>query len=352
MNSIAINNQILKLKRELGNRIIIPAHHYEDPKVVEVADFVGDSYKLAVDCAKTDAEFIVFCGVYFMAEAADVLSQPNQKVIMPDLAAGCPMADQINKKQAEEASKVIQKRSSKQIVPVVYMNSFADIKSFCGERGGSVCTSSNASEVIEFYLKQDNAVFFAPDFNLGINTARKLGLNDDEIVKIGTDLNIENNYDPDKVKLYIWDGLCHVHKVFAVQDIVELRAEYEAIKIIVHPECDRGVVNNSDISGSTQKIYNEIKNSPAGSVWGVGTEYNFVQRIADEFPDKTVLPLKRSICHNMAKITSEKLLTSLGSINAHIEEGLELKNIVSVDEEDKGNAANALNKMIEIVEKK
>lgn len=350
MDKMTINEQIIDMKKKLGDKIIIPAHHYEDPQIVEVSEFVGDSYKLAVDCAKTDAEFIVFCGVYFMAEAADILSQSNQKVIMPNLSAGCPMADQINRKQAEKAVKLIQKRTPKQIAPVVYMNSYADIKSFCGKQDGSVCTSSNAPEIIDYYLKQDKAVFFTPDFNLGINTAHKLGLADNEIVKVEQDMEINDSYDPAKVKMYIWDGFCHVHKVFTVQDIIELRSQYENIKIIVHPECDRGVVNNSDISGSTQKIYNEIKNSPAGSVWGVGTEYNFVKRIADEFPDKTILPLKKSICHNMAKITSEKLLTSLGSINAHIKEGLELKNVVSVDEEDKENAARALNKMIEIVE--
>lgn len=349
MNEIT---QILALKKKLGNKVIIPAHHYESPEIVAISDFVGDSYKLAVDCSKVKAEFIVFCGVYFMAEAADILSSSKQKVIMPDLAAGCPMADQINKKQAAKAMELIESITDKQIAPVVYMNSYADIKSFCGERGGSVCTSSNAADIIDYYLQQDKVAFFAPDFNLGINTACKLGLKKEQIVRIKQDLQIKSDFDPQKVKLYIWDGFCHVHKRFQVQDIADLRSKYENIKIIVHPECDEAVVNNSDAFGSTQKIYNDIKDSASGSEWGVGTEYHFVQRVADEFPDKTIVPLKKSICHNMAKITPTKLLSVLGMISASVNEDEELSGIVQVAEDDKQNSARALRKMIEIVESK
>jgi quinolinate synthase len=344
-----INEQILKLKKELGDRIIIPAHHYENPEIVAMADFVGDSYKLAVDCSKVDTEFIVFCGVYFMAEAADILSSSQQKVIMPDIAARCPMADQIGSQEATHAWQKISGYTTKKIAPVVYMNSTAEIKGFSGKHGGSVCTSSNASKIVQYYLDHDQVVFFAPDFNLGINTAKSLGLKQDEIVKVTGDFHCVGN--PHKAKMFIWDGYCYVHKRFLVSDILEMRFKYPSIRIIVHPECDRGVVQEADDSGSTQKIYDEIKKSATDSVWGVGTEYNFVKRIADEFPDKTILPLRKSICANMAKITSDKLLKTLKSIRSNSKKNKALAGIVQVEESMKTDAAKALRKMIDIVEK-
>lgn len=348
MDLMKINEQILEFKKELGKRIIIPAHHYENPDIVKVADFVGDSYKLAADCAKSDADFIIFCGVYFMAEAANVLSNPRQEVLMPDITARCPMADQIGFQQSAKVFQKISGCTTRQIAPIVYMNSTAEIKSFAGKHGGSVCTSSNAGKVIQHYLDQDKVVFFAPDFNLGINTVKNLGMKDEEIVKITQEFQLIG--DPAKAKIFIWDGFCYVHKRFLLSDIVDLKAEYPGIKIIVHPECDREVVINSDDSGSTQKIYEEIKKSPTGSVWGVGTEYNFVQRIADEFSDKTVLPLRKSICANMAKITPEKLLKTLQSVYSHLQKNTALEGIMQVHESIKSDAAKALHKMIEIVE--
>lgn len=347
---MTLNEQILELKKELGKSIVIPAHHYENPEIVEVADFVGDSYKLAADCAKIDAEFIVFCGVYFMAEAADLLSSSTQKVLMPDIEARCPMADQIGYQQADKVFQKISGCTTRQIAPVVYMNSTAEIKSFSGKYGGSVCTSSNAGKIIKHFLDQDKVVFFAPDYNLGNNTANELGLKDKEIVKVTSDFQCVGG-NPSQAKIFIWDGYCYVHKRFLVNDILDLRTKNPGIKIIVHPECDREVVINSDDSGSTQKIYEEIKKSPTGSIWGVGTEFNFVQRIAWEFPDKTVLPLRKSICGNMAKITPEKLLKILQSVQSHLQKKTALEGIVQVSESMKNNAARALHKMIEIVEK-
>ena len=343
-----INEQIIELKKELGKRVVIPAHHYQNPEIVELADFVGDSYKLAIDCSRTAAEFIIFCGVYFMAEAADILSEDEQIVLLPEISAGCPMADQINSQQASIVLQKISGCTTKQIAPVVYMNSTAEIKGFCGKYGGSVCTSSNAEKIVKHFLNQDKVVFFAPDFNLGINITEKLGLKDKEIVKVTSDFQCTGN--PDKAKLFIWDGFCYVHKRFLVSDIISLREKYHDIKIIVHPECDRELIQEADDSGSTQKIYEDIKNAPPGSIWGVGTEYNFVQRIAGEFSDKTILPLRKSICRDMSMITPQNLLKTLQSVHSHLQKKTTLEGIVQVPKSLKIDAAKALNKMIEIVE--
>ena len=349
MDIMILKEDIIRLKQELGEKVVIPAHHYQNPEVVNVSDFVGDSYQLAVDCSHTAAEFIIFCGVYFMAEAADILSDKKQTVIMPALDARCPMADQIGFNQMKSAFELIKKMTSKPIAPVIYMNSNAEVKNFCGNQGGSVCTSSNAAKIVHYYLARGKAVFFAPDFNLGMNTANQLKLTPEEVVTVTQDFKLLGI--PERAKIFLWDGFCYVHKRFMLSDIDNLRQNYPNIRIIVHPECDVEVVQAADDVGSTAKIYAEIKKSAAGSVWGVGTENHFVQRIAAEFPDKIVLPLRKSICGNMAKITLEKLLKSLQSVQSHLQTKADLKGIVQVVEKTKTNAYKALHKMIEIVEK-
>jgi quinolinate synthase len=284
-----------------------------------------------------------------MAEAADILSQPNQKVIIPQIEARCPMADQINLKQAEIAFQTIAKNTTKRIAPVVYMNSNADVKSFCGQKGGSVCTSSNANRIVKHYLDNRQIVFFSPDYNLGMNTARELKLKQKEIVKLTRDFEVEGDFS--EAKVVLWDGSCYVHKQFSVEDIELLRHRFPGIQIIVHPECDPEVVASSDFAGSTALIYNLIKDSADGTVWGVGTEYNFVHRLAAEFPNKTILPLRKSICSDMAKITSEDLLRSLRNVQAFRRVNSQLTGMVRVKEDIKVGAAQALKKMIKIVEK-
>ncbi len=340
--------EIKAIKKSLGNKVIIPAHHYQKIEIVRLSDFVGDSYKLAVDCSNTESEFIVFCGVKFMAEGAFLLAKKYQKIIMPDLNAGCPMADMIDSGIAKKLYKKLNKSCKREIIPVVYMNSYADMKSFCGEKDGCVCTSSNAGKIIEYYLAQDKAVFFSPDYNLGINTARQLRIPTEEIVKINRDLTIEPERDIENVRLFIWDGFCYVHKVFTRDDISKLRERYPGIKIIVHPECDEEVVNSSDISGSTQKIYQTIKDSPQGSIWGVGTELNFVLRIADDFKDKKIIPLRNSPCKDMEKINLINLAQSLSSILDYRSGKGKLKFEVKVYEQFCLPAQKALKKMIEI----
>ncbi|MEA2104107.1 MAG: quinolinate synthase NadA [Candidatus Cloacimonadota bacterium] len=344
-----LKNFIRDKKKSLAGKVIIPAHHYQTQDIVDFADFVGDSYKLAVRCRDLDAKYIIFCGVRFMAEAANIVSKDFQKIIIPDLDSGCPLADKITYKEFEKAFNIIKSQTESEIVPVVYVNSSAEAKGFTGKNGGATCTSSNADKVVKYFLDKGKAVFFAPDFNLGINTSKKLNLAKNRTVKVNRDFSFEKLANVSTAKLFIWDGFCYVHKIFSVTDIKNLRAKYSKIKIIVHPECDREVLQSADYSGSTQQIFNFVKNSPSGSTWGIGTEYNFVKRLNDENPHKKVIPLRKSICRDMSKIDLVKLATSLQSIENCLNGACELIYEVKVPQNIKENAAIALNKMIEIV---
>lgn len=347
-SKIELKQYILRNKKLLGGSLIIPAHHYQKSEVVAISDFVGDSYKLAAYCKKSDAEFIVFCGVKFMAEGVFILSKAHQKILIPDINACCPMANMIN---SEIADRIYQKLNSicvKDIIPVVYINSHTDMKCFAGKYNGSVCTSSNAKKVIKYYLDQDKAIFFSPDYNLGVNTAFELGIQKDEIAKINKDLTIDSPGNINNVRLFIWDGFCYVHTGFKIEHIKALRKKYPKIKIIVHPECNEDIIRLSDITGSTQQIYRTIANSPNDSVWGVGTEYNFVKRLDREFPNKKVLPLFESHCHNMEKIDILNVAESIQSIK-YFNEGVSvLKNKISVPDKLVKNSKKALEKMIQI----
>lgn len=353
MNQDELVSYIVEQKKKYGSSLIMPAHHYQRMEIVDLADFIGDSYKLAVDCTKTDAEFILFCGVRFMAEGASVLGKEGQKVIIPEPLAGCPMADMIDEERAVKAFEKMSAVSGRQVVPIVYMNSYADMKSFCGEREGTVCTSSNAASIIDYYLKQDKAIFFFPDFNLGINTAKVLGIKENEMVKVTKSLELNplgGQEDLKDTRLFLWDGFCHVHKEFTTGNINRVRRENPGITLIVHPESDEKVVDNSEYNGSTQKIYNTIKDAPEGSAWAVGTELHFVNRIAREFPGKKVIPLKESPCFNMEKITLAHVARSLFSIENHLNGSGELVYEIEVNPKYKKFAKAALEKMIEIVE--
>ncbi|MBN2436433.1 MAG: quinolinate synthase NadA [Spirochaetes bacterium] len=348
--------QIKQYRKILGEDLVMPAHHYQRPEVVALSDFAGDSYKLAVEASRHTSDFILFCGVRFMAEGASVLAADNQKIVVPELLAGCPMADMIDKSMAQKAYDIISPLSNRRIAPVVYMNSYADVKSFCGEKDGAVCTSSNALKICSHFIEKGEAVFFFPDFNLGINTADTLGLKDDEVVRIGRDLVIEERVDYRNVKMYLWDGFCHVHKVFTVDDVKKAREQYSGIKIIVHPESDRAVVQASDMNGSTAFILDSIRDSEPGSVWGVGTEINFVRRIASDFGpksthNKTIVALRDSPCFNMEKTSLEKVAASLKSIVDYKNGKGELVTEIRVQPEFKDGAKKALQTMMDIVQK-
>ncbi len=350
MNTQDLINKIKNLKEKLKHKIIIPVHHYQSIDIVKFADFIGDSYKLAVECSRSDAEFIIFCGVLFMAEGASILGKPDQKVILPETSACCPMADMADIVTVKKAYDLISKEIKKDLVPVVYMNSYADLKSFCGEKNGSVCTSSNAEKIMNYYLKQNKAVLFFPDYYLGKNTANKMGINEKNTVKIKQNLTLETNGDIKEANIFLWNGFCPIHQNFTVGDIKYLREKYQNIKIIVHPECSEEVVNNADMTGSTEKIYKIITDSPEGAIWGVGTETTFVNRLSYENSGKTVLPLKESRCRNMMKNTLDTLYSSLQSVIDNIEKKFPLKKEIKVKEEYRENAKKALKKMIDIVE--
>ena len=286
----------------LGDRALILGHHYQRDEVIEFADITGDSFKLAKEAEKTSsAELIVFCGVHFMAESADILTSKEQKVILPDLAAGCSMADMATANQVNEAWQIFTKLGiASKTVPITYMNSSAAIKAFTGENGGTVCTSSNAERAMRWAFEKGEKVFFLPDQHLGRNTAvLRLGLNLSDCV-------LWNPWKPNgglsdqeikSAKVILWRGHCSVHGRFSLENIDAMREKVPGIKILVHPECQYEVVSNADVIGSTESIIKTIESSPAGSKWAIGTELNLVNRLANTYKDRQILFLDKTVCY-------------------------------------------------------
>lgn len=294
--------RIRAIKEKLGKRLVILGHHYQRDEIIEHADFRGDSYKLAKNAAANpDAEFIVFCGVHFMAESADILTPGNQKVILPNLAAGCSMADMANLFQVRNAWKQIHEiiDSEVKVVPVTYINSAANLKAFVGEHGGTVCTSTNAPTAVKWALEQGDKVFFFPDQHLGRNTGVKLGYDPATQMVVWDPFRPLGGNTPEAIrdaKFILWKGHCSVHKRFTVEQIEKARREYPGVNVLVHPECELEVVKASDFNGSTEYIINKITESEPGSIWAVGTEINLVSRLAKEQPDKKIFCLDPEIC--------------------------------------------------------
>ncbi len=350
MDKSKLIDSIKKEKEKSGDNLIILAHHYQHEDIVDLSDFVGDSYKLALDCTKTPARFIVFCGVNFMAEGAELLSHKDQTVLIPEMSASCPMAEMINYLDAKRACSIISKACSTEIIPIVYINSYAGVKSLCGELGGAVCTSSNAHKIVSYFLKKGKTVFFMPDYNLGKNTANKLNIKENSVFTVKRDFTLKGTGDIDKAKMFLWDGYCYVHQNFTPDNIYSFRKKYPGGKVIVHPECPETVVNLSDFSGSTGNILNVTTESSEGSIWGIGTELMFIQRLARDIKNKKIIPIKESICTDMGKITLQSLYLSLKSITGHLENGDSLRYQVEVEEKYKENSKIALQRMIEITE--
>jgi quinolinate synthase len=292
--------RIAAARARLGRRLVILGHHYQRDEIIRWADFRGDSFKLSQQAAaRREADFIVFCGVHFMAESADILAGDHQRVVLPNLAAGCSMADMADEAQVLACWRQLgEALGTEGIVPVTYMNSSAALKAFCGERGGIVCTSSNASRVLEWAFERAERVLFFPDEHLGRNTGDKLGVPDEAMVV----------WDPRRplggvtverlrqARLILWRGWCSVHARFTVAQIARARREYPGITVIVHPECRREVVAAADLDGSTELILETITSAPAGSQWAVGTEINMVNRLAAENPHKRIFCLDPVIC--------------------------------------------------------
>ena len=332
-----VDSRIFEIKSDLGDELFIPVHHYQRDEIVQFADYTGDSLELSRVSAKTDAKYIVFCGVYFMAEIARALA-PNDKVVfLPNKSAGCPLADFADIKDVEKVWNYMKKE---EFIPITYANSHIEIKAFCGENNGMVCTSSNAPKLFKWVLENKKRVFFLPDKNLGINTANSLGIKNYYVVN--PDKIIEENLD--KAEAVIWDGYCPVHyNVFNVDQIKEWRDKRPNAKIIVHPECSPEVVNLSDMSGSTAGIKRAVEESEAGSEWIIGTEFNFVNRLNNTNADKFVAPLEKSICEDMSKIRRRDLLRTLINI-----ENNDLSEQIIIYSDISNKAKIAIEKMLEL----
>ena len=297
-----VSHRIASAKARLGSRLVVLGHHYQRDEIIRWADFRGDSFKLSQQAAaRRDADYIVFCGVHFMAESADILAGDHQRVILPNLAAGCSMADMADEAQVlacwKQLAEVLDLDAAA-VIPVTYMNSSAALKAFCGERGGVVCTSSNATRVLEWAFERGERVLFFPDEHLGRNTGVKLDVADEAMVRWDPRRPLGGN-SPDalrRARLILWRGWCSVHARFSVAQITEARRAYPGINVIVHPECRREVVDAADLDGSTEFILETISAAPPGSQWAVGTEINMVNRLAAEHPDKRIFCLDPVIC--------------------------------------------------------
>jgi quinolinate synthase len=350
-------------------KILIAAHHYQRPEIIARASLVGDSYALAVEAARSDADYIVLCGVRFMAESAAILARPNQRVVFPAPDAGCPMADMIDSDDAIAALKAIRALTGKDAAPIVYMNSSAEIKAIAGSAGGAVCTSGNAEKILSEYLARGNPVFFAPDRNLGMNASRALGVNARDVSVIRRDGTVseandsmgESDRDPASgadrdparasARVFLWDGFCHVHKAFTAKDVRAAREADPSAKIIVHPECESDVVALADLSGSTEAIRKALDAAPDGSSWTIGTEFRFVERMIATYPTKRVKFLRASVCQNMNKTDVADLDRALREIELHEKTGAPL-NAIRVSDATREAAALALERMVRITEKR
>ena len=335
-------------KAALGDRVFVLGHHYQRDEVIEFADVTGDSFKLARDAAdRPEAEFIVFCGVHFMAESADILTGADQRVILPDLAAGCSMADMATAEQVAECWDVLTDAGiADTVVPVAYMNSSADIKAFTGSHGGTICTSSNARRALEWAFEQGDKVLFLPDQHLGRNTAvRELGIGLDQCV-------VYNPHKPNggltaeqlrAAKMILWRGHCSVHGRFSLDSVNEVRERVPGVTVLVHPECKHEVVEAADMVGSTEYIIKALDAAEPGSKWAIGTELNLVRRLAKAHPDKEVVFLDRTVCFcsTMNRIDLPHLVWALESLV----EG-RVPNVITVDPQTSAHARAALDQML------
>ncbi len=348
-----LKRSIISAKSKLGKKLVILGHHYQREEVIEFADFKGDSFGLSkIASEQKDAEFIVFCGVRFMAEAARILARPSQRVFHPEFSAGCPMADMADIDKVEEAwEELAELVDIKRVVPVAYMNTSAELKAFCGRNGGLICTSSNACKAFEWAFKHGDKIFFFPDEHLGRNTARRVGIGNNPPIpplKKGGNLLVppfvkggEGGFKD--IRIILWPGYCHVHTFFTLEQVNDARKKYPACKIIVHPECREEVVIACDEAASTEGICKFVAIQPKGTTVVIGTEINLVSRLAHENPDKNIVPLARSLCPNMFKISLRNLCETLEKI---IDGRFE--NEVMVPQEIQEDARVALQRMLDL----
>lgn len=339
--------ELTKIKEELKDKVVVLGHHYQQDDVIQFADVTGDSLKLAQDAANLDKPYIVFCGVHFMAETADMLTRKDQHVILPDLNAGCSMADMANRVEIDKSWDFLQKSTKQKIVPITYINCAATLKAFVGDNGGSICTSSNARQIIEWAFKEGDKLLFFPDQHLGRNTCFEMGIPLEDMVVYNP--NMLNGgltaQQVDKAKVILWYGYCSVHQGFSAAQVKQIKKDSPETTVIVHPECSFDVVQAADDNGSTAYIINKIKAAPAGSKFAVGTEINLVNRLAKEFPDKTITSLSpyQCLCTTMYRVRPRWLLASFRAIKED-----KPINVITVDEKTQKSSLIALNKMLEL----
>ena len=344
----ALDDRIAAARARLGQDVVILGHHYQRDEVVKFADFRGDSLKLSFEAAQAEGRYIVFCGVHFMAESADILRREHQTVILPDLNAGCSMADMADIGQVEacwrELSSLL---DSSKVIPVTYMNSTAAIKAFTGEHGGSVCTSSNAAGVMKWAFENGEKVLFLPDEHLGRNTGFRMGIPLEQMIVWDPYQEFGGN-SPEairKARVILWKGYCSVHQRFTPQHVERVRREHPGIRVIVHPECRFEVAQAADQIGSTEGIIKAITAAPTGSAWAVGTEIHLVNRLSKELKDRTVISLDPSVCvcTTMFRITPVHLLWALENLGAG-----NVVNRISVDDRTRHYARVALDRMLSL----
>ncbi len=352
LSDAELSERITAARRELGRRLVILGHHYQRDDVICHADVTGDSFKLSLLAAeRPEAEFIVFCGVHFMAESADILSAAHQKVVLPDMGAGCSMADMASVEQVEDAWEQLEDigviGGEARVMPITYMNSTAAIKAFCGRNGGVVCTSSNAVPLFDKSLKETAKLFFFPDQHLGRNTGAKFGIPLDQMVLWDPSRELGGNTAEQlrAARLILWKGHCSVHGRFREWHVDQVRREVPGIKVLVHPECIYEVVQKSDLNGSTEFIIKTLEAAPAGSSWAVGTEVNLVNRLINRFPDKHIRLLSPDLCMcaTMYRIAPQNLAWALESLVAG-----RVVNHITVPAETARLARVALDRMLAI----
>jgi quinolinate synthase len=344
-----LDRRIAAARAALGSDLLILCHHYQQDDVHKFADLTGDSFRLArLAAERPDARWIVFCGVHFMAESADVLTGPDQTVLLPDLAAGCSMADMADLASVETAWAELEELGlAADVMPVTYMNSAAALKAFCGERGGIVCTSTNAEAVLRWSFARKSRVLFFPDQHLGRNTGRRMGIPLERMALWDPELEWGGN-DPEAVRqarLLLWKGHCSVHQIFQPQHVDWWRAEKPGVRILVHPECRMDVVDGADLVGSTEFIIRTVEQAEPGSIWAVGTEVHLVNRLRDRHPDREVHFLSPTVClcSTMYRIDPQHLCWTLENLRAgHV------VNPIRVPEETAAWARVALRRMLEV----
>ncbi|OIO61430.1 MAG: quinolinate synthase [Alphaproteobacteria bacterium CG_4_10_14_0_2_um_filter_63_37] len=341
---------IQKAKAALGDRVVILGHHYQRDEVFQFSDITGDSLKLSREASnRGEADFIVFCGVHFMAETADILCQPHQQVILPDLSAGCSMADMADAPQVEQCWSeldAILGGADGKVIPVTYINSSAELKAFCGRHGGIVCTSSNARKILEWAWARGRTVLFFPDEHLGRNTAHRMGVAD-AAMHVWDPFQVKGGLSDAAIqgaKILLWKGYCSVHQMFQPAHVAMWRQRIAGVKVIAHPECCQAVCDLADEVGSTEMMIQAVKNSPPGSKWVVGTELNLVNRLAAQNPDKEIHFMSPTICmcSTMFRIDPAHLAWTL----ANLVDGV-VVNRITVPEPQKAEARLSLQRMLE-----